>query len=316
MGLIRKVASVSSLGVVKYHSNAQLKGISAKQQGKAAKKDVKTTKRLADIEAGRAAAYQAQAAATYRQPRHGSALASVVLLMAVACTAQGQKAADSTVPSQATSSGAVPTDIMELEYFAPLEPGTYSIDPDVDPSTPLRVVYEIPAEGWSMWIGAVKFTDDGHAGVSITTVSNLVRQGCRDHSWADPPVGASVDDLAAALADLAPFRVTSPPEDVSIYGYRGTYLELTVPNLPVEREGDDRRFTGCMDGKLMSWVAAIDTEPGDAFYGYAGPGFTEEFWILDVEGTRLMIETGRSPGSPPEDLAELRAILDSIRIEP
>ena len=29
-----------------------------------------------------------------------------------------------------------------------------------------------------------------------------------------------------------------------------------------------------------------------------------------------MIETGRSRGSPPEDLAELRAILDSIRIEP
>ena len=38
---------------------------------------------------------------------------------------------------------------MELEPFAPLEPGTYSIDPDLDPSTPLRVVYEVPAEGWA-----------------------------------------------------------------------------------------------------------------------------------------------------------------------
>jgi hypothetical protein len=205
---------------------------------------------------------------------------------------------------------------MELEYFAPLEPGTYSIDPDVDPSSPLRVVYEIPAEGWSMWIGAVKFADDGHVGVSITTVSNLVRHGCRDHSWADPPVGPSVDDLAAALADLAPFRVTSPPEDVSIYGYRGTYLELTVPDLPVEGEGNDRRFTGCIDGNLKSWVGAIDTEPGDAFYGYSGPAFTEELWILDVEGTRLVIAAERSAGSPEKDLAEVSAILDSIRIEP
>jgi hypothetical protein len=67
----------------------------------------------------------------------------------------------------------------------------------------------------------------------------------------------------------------------------------------------------------MSWVAFIDTaEPGDAFYGYTGPGYTEEFWILDVEGTRLMITAGQSPGSPPEDLAERQAILDSIRIEP
>jgi len=153
--------------------------------------------------------------------------------------------------------------------------------------------------------------------VSITTVTNLVRHGCRDHSWADPPVGPSVDDLAAALADLAPFRVTSPPKDVTIYGYSGKHLVWTVPGLPVEGEGDDLRFTGCIDGQLKSWVAPFDTsEPGDAFYGYTGPGYVEEFWILDVEGTRLMIAAGTSPGSPSEDLAEREAILDSIRIEP
>jgi hypothetical protein len=207
-------------------------------------------------------------------------------------------------------------DVEGIEYFAPLEPGTYSIDPDVDRSTPLRVVYEIPADGWERWIGAAKFSDAGHVGVSITTVTNLVRHGCRDHSWADPPVGPSVNDLAAALADLAPFRVTSPPKDVTIYGYSGKHLELTVPDLPVEGEGDDRRFTGCVGGNLKSWVAAIDTEPGDAYYGYTGPGYTEEFWILDVDGTRLMIVAERSPGSPRKDLAEQRAILDSIRIEP
>jgi hypothetical protein len=206
---------------------------------------------------------------------------------------------------------------MELEPFLPLEPGTYFIDPDLDPSTPLRVVYEVPVEGWSMWIGATKFGDDGHVGVSITTVVNLVRHGCRDHSWADPPVGPSVDDLATALADLAPFRVTSPPKDVTIYGYSGKHLELSVPDLPVEGEGNDRRFAGCIDGNLKSWVAAIDTEPGDAFYGYNGePGRTEEFCILDVDGTRLVIEANWSPASPRKDVAEMRAILDSIWIEP
>jgi len=205
---------------------------------------------------------------------------------------------------------------MELEKFAPLEPGSYFIDPDSDPSTPLRVVYEVPFEGWSQWFGALKFAGGGHVMINITTVVNVVRHGCRDHSWADPPVGPSVNDLAAALADLAPFRVTSPPRDVTVYGYSGKHLELTVPDLPVEGEGDDRRFTGCIDGTLKSWVAAIDTEPGDAYYGYTGPGYTEEFWILDVDGTRLMIVAERSPGSPRKDLAEQRAILDSIRIEP
>ena len=245
--------------------------------------------------------------------------AALVVLLALGACASDPDAADTTGPSPTSPPSAAPAvhDVMEIEYFARLEPGTYSIDPDVDHSTPLRVVYEIPAEGWERWIGAAKFSDAGHVGVSVTTVSNLVRHGCRNHSWADPPVGPSVADLAAALADLAPFRVTSPPQDVSIYGYAGKHLELTVPkDQPVQGEGDDRLFIGCLDGNLMSWVAAIDTEPGDAFYGYTGPGYTEEFWILDVEGTRLMIAAGRSPGSPPEDLEEQRAILDSIQIEP
>ncbi len=173
-----------------------------------------------------------------------------------------------------------------------------------------------------MWIGAAKFAERGHVAVSITTVVNLVSDGCSDHSWADPPVGPSVDDLVAALAALTPFHVTSPPTDVTIYGYSGKHLEVTVPNLPVEEGGDSRvedpelRFVGCIGGNLKSWVAPFDTEPGDAFYGYTGPGYSEEFWILDVEGTRLMIAAERSPDSPAEDIAELRAILDSIRIEP
>jgi hypothetical protein len=179
-------------------------------------------------------------------------------------------------------------------------------------------MYEIPSEGWSQWIGAVKFAELGHVGVSITTVLNLVRDGCSNHLWADPPVGSSVDDLTTALANLAPFQVTSPPKDVTIYGYSGKYLELTVPDLPVVGEGDNREFAECIDGVLKSWVGPIDAaEQGDAFYGYnAEPGRTEEFWILDVDGNRLMIEANWSPASPSEDVAEMRAILGSIRIEP
>ena len=104
---------------------------------------------------------------------------------------------------------------------------------------------------------------------------------------------------------------------MTIDGYSGKHLELTVPDLPVEEVGGDRRFTGCQEGTLKSWVAFVDTEPGDAFYGYNGePGRTEEFWILDVDGTRLMIEANWSPASPRKDVAEMRAILDSIRIDP
>jgi hypothetical protein len=240
---------------------------------------------------------------------HGRSLGLAFLLALGACSAGPEAAGPS--PTEATASSPAPEirDIRELEFFAALEPGTYFIDPDQDPSTPLRVVYEVAEEGWSQWIGATKFHgEDGHVGVSIGTVANLVAHGCKDRSPADPPVGPTVEDLATALADLAPFRVTSAPADVTMYGYQGKHLELTVPDLPVEGVGHHG------DGNLASWIDA--NEEGEPFFGYTRPGYTEEFWILDIEGTRLMIAAERTPGSPAQDLAEQRGILDSIRIEP
>ena len=118
------------------------------------------------------------------------------------------------------------------------------------------------------------------------------------------------------MTKLVPFKVTSPRADVTAYGYSGKHLEWTVPDLPVEGPLDEQRFIQCDEG-LKSWVAFIDTtEPGDAFYGYTGPGYREEFWILDVDGTRLMIAAETSADSPAEDIAERDAILDSIVIEP
>ena len=244
----------------------------------------------------------------------GRSVALAVLMVSGACSS-GADTTSAPTSSRGASTTIAAQDVTETEFFDPLAPGVYFLDPDLEPSTPLRVVYEIPADGWSRWIGAAKFAGAGHVGVSISTVTNVVRHGCSDHSWADPPVGPSVEDLAAALADLAPFEVTSPPEEVSAWGHRAMHLELAVPELPTDGEGGERSFTGCTDGQLKSWVAAIDTEPGDAFYGYTGPGYVEEFWILDVDGTRLMVAAGRSAASPAEDVEEMRTILDSIRIE-
>jgi hypothetical protein len=249
---------------------------------------------------------------------HHSGLVAIALMAAVAgCAPTPDTTEAATSPPPAiTEPSPTPTiqDVMELPDFAPLEPGTYFIDPDADPSTPLRVVYEVPVEGWQQWIGALRSSaeTEGHVGMSIMTVTNLVRDGCREHRPADPPVGPRVDDLSSALADLAPFKVSSPPRNVTAFGYRGKHLELIVPDLSHEGLGVESGFTGCVGGYLKSWIAPTS----GAFYGYTGPGYREEFWILDVEDTRLVITAERAPASPPEDLAELRAILDSIRIEP
>ena len=227
-----------------------------------------------------------------RVMRISSRFFALAVLLALGACAPGTEAADPTAPMSPSEPSPTPTiqDVTELELrdFPPLEPGTYFIDPDADPSTSLRVAYEVPVEGWSSWIGAAK-AEEEWASVSITSVTNLVRHGCRDHSLADPPVGPSVDDLATALADLAPFQVTSPPKDVTIYGYSGKHLELTVPDMPFEHRGDVTLYTECTGfdwhrRNLMSWIAPhLVAAGGYAYYGYTAPGHTEEFWILDVE---------------------------------
>jgi hypothetical protein len=160
----------------------------------------------------------------------------------------------------------------------------------------------------------VKFREGGHTALSITTVTNLTADPCLDHRPLDPPVGPTVDDLATALAQYTPFEVTAPPTDVTLSGYSGKHLELTVPELPVTGAGDEREFSGCLDGNLHSWIAPNN---GGAFFGYTGEaGETEEFWILDVGGTRLVLVKNSAPTTPPQDLAELDAMFDSVRIEP
>ena len=146
--------------------------------------------------------------------RHGPALALAIALMLGACTSGSDTTTTSNASSTVTTTDLTPMiqDILvgKAEAFTPQQPGTYAPDPDLEPSTPMRVTFHVSSEGWRNWIGAAKFSDAGWVSVSITTVSNLVSDGCRDHSWADPPVGPTGNDLATALANLAPFRVTSP----------------------------------------------------------------------------------------------------------
>ena len=201
-----------------------------------------------------------------------------------------------------------------MDDFVDLEPGTYFVDPDSDASTPLRVTYDVADEGWIQWSGAAKMSDSGHIMLTITTIDNVVRDACLDHTLLEPPVGPTVDDLVAALSRLAPFELSEPPTEVSILGYRGKHLQLTVPDLPVKGYGEDRVFSTCWADSLHSWAAP---NVGGTFYGYNGePGRTEDFWILDVDGTRLVLITNASRAAPPEDVRELKAMFKSIRIEP
>jgi hypothetical protein len=252
---------------------------------------------------------------------HGRNLdvSAVVVLVDVAPFADSQRHGGPSVSATASPTAApaptYPANVLSPDDFSPLEVETYFIEPD---ATDIQVFFTIPAEGWLSWIGTFKpeqGTDTPYqaVGMSILNVTNVVQHGCTTHAAADPPVGPTVDDMAAALVALSPFILTKPPSDVTVDGFSGKHLELTVPDLAVQVSGDDTAFTDCTNGELKSWIG----EPlSYAFHGYSHPGQVEEIWLLDVDGTRLMIEALSSPSSPESDITELRSILDSIDIVP
>jgi hypothetical protein len=201
------------------------------------------------------------------------------------------------------------------QIAGPLEVGkTYWVDPDYIASTPLRVTFTVPAEGWLAWTGTYKDIEQGgvlgeRMTISIVEVTNLTQDACANQSPRNPAVGPTVEDLAAALTQQPPFEVASPPRDVSAYGYPGKHLTLRIPDEMVAHDGI---FASC-GLALRSWMAPVMSS---AFFGYRGPGDTEEYWILDVEDTRLVIAVLTTAGASPQLIAEGQQVLDSLVIVP
>jgi hypothetical protein len=108
-------------------------------------------------------------------------------------------------------------------------------------------------------------------------------------------VGPTVDDFAEALADHPLLDVTTPV-DVTLAGYSGKYVDVMAPANLDECASDYRLW-----------------DPG--IYAQ-GPEHRWHLWILDFEGTRVVVQTMDFPGTPDDRRAELQAMLDSLEITP
>jgi hypothetical protein len=132
-------------------------------------------------------------------------------------------------------------------------------------------------------------------------------------NWKYKPMvdpGPSVDGLASALA-TQPLRNATSPTDVVLGGFRGKYLQWSVPSDIAfdEAHADDALFPNCDEATFQSWTAR----------GWAGdryqqkPGQVDWIWILDLDGQRLVVDASHLPGATRSDRAELEQVVNSIR---
>jgi len=231
-------------------------------------------------------------------------------------------AADGTASPTATAAAlatATPDPaILTLTDEEALDAGTYRVDLDRVAGTRNAypsVLITVP-DGWNHggWLVNRPRSDHAVPPVSIQFWDVVMAYGhpCQWKGTAFVP-GSTVDALADALAGV-PVRNPSEPIDVTLGGYAGKYLEWSVP---ADQEFDaEGNAVGCdssgESNDFLSW-----TGKGMASTRYhQGTGQVDRVWILDVEGTRLVIDAFYMPYATDEERAELTAVIESIRFEP
>jgi hypothetical protein len=128
----------------------------------------------------------------------------------------------------------------------------------------------------------------------------LPRHPCRDHSVT--PVGPTVSDLADALGHQPVLQV-SEPAPVAIDGYSGLHLEVTIP--------DTVDASQCADGIVglfsLGRNGDILREEWQWKQGYVG-----RWWILDVDGKRIVISGQCDNPCADRDIDTLEAMAESV----
>lgn len=181
-----------------------------------------------------------------------------------------------------------------------LAAGTYVSDG----STPVRSTISVPGGWFACGVGAVFGACEAGdtRGVSVLVVDNVVRDPCdSSRAFLEPPVGESVDDLVSAISNLSGFEATDPME-ITLDGFVGKEFALTAPTEP-----------NCfLEGGLRTWT---DGREGDGTNGVS-PGEVNLVRIIDVNGVRIMIAGAYQAHASADEVAEVRAIFDSVRVSP
>lgn len=180
-----------------------------------------------------------------------------------------------------------------------MEPGTYSGEFEGT-----RYTFTIPASGWSNYPEAgccvIYAGGDADGAIIFLTgdITSLYARAC-ESSGTEFEVGPTVDDLANALVSLQDFEV-SKPTDVTLSGFHGKRVKVTVPS-DVDVSNPD-----CYQGNYH-------LTPGRH---YQAAGQTDDNWILDVGGRRLVPTFATTPDTPADVLEQIEQIRDSLVIEP
>lgn len=214
--------------------------------------------------------------------------------------------------SPAASPSPTPTPKI-LPSSGSLDAGTYHVNEGSTPS--VRYSITVPA-GWSSTESSFVYKDRGSVAPAYApgsgpgdvmfvtwSVSHVYADACKwQGSLAD--AGTTVDQLANLLV-AQKGRVASAATDVTLGGLPAKRIELTNP-APLHLET-------CDNSVLRFWPDPGPNEAGGLCCTIAGS--TDVVYVVNVAGHRLAVVARHQPDSLAADLAELDAVVASLRFD-
>jgi hypothetical protein len=243
-----------------------------------------------------------------------AAAAAVVVAIVVVAT-RNDDATPTDQPSPNVSVSVSPTPpprplLGAALYNEQLVPGTYFID-EVDGIATPRIFVTVGA-GWSGSGSGVSLSKDGRTDngigdggrIAFRRPTNVFSDACH---WkdGDRPGGraTTVDGFVAALTEQGGWADVTTPSEISIDGYAGKAFRRTAP-------------TDILACDTLGGTGTPSQQDGlRPSFGGDRPGDIETVWVLDVDGTVVVIEAKEYPEASAAARAEIAAVLDSIRIE-
>ena len=140
------------------------------------------------------------------------------------------------------------------------------------------------------------------AAVRVFVPTNAYADACHSSTGPmSPPMGPGVDDLVTALTNIPGVRVSVPAHDVTIDGFTGKAfdLESTLKN------------ADCPDDGPWFPMWTYDDAGTQTFSG-PGSNFHQHIAVLDVHGTRVLVESWTFNDTSVSDIVDTQHVFDSI----
>ena len=178
-------------------------------------------------------------------------------------------------------------------------PGRWAMHAAGDPEAPLAV-FDVP-EGYQgresfVWTHDELDLDASPGQLLYQAPTRVFNDPC-DVDRPSPRLGPTVEDLAEALA-AQKRTTTTRPAPVTLGGYRGLYLELTTP------KGQDLK--ACSPDGMLIFEAGPGGERELPFPA------TDRYWILDIEGRRVVVTAMTPAGARSESVERVTDVAEAI----